>query len=106
MIGNRLFARFGITFEEKPPTLPATERAEQSAGVVVLQEPDVQVVSQLSLWAGHESSNGHGTAQSSTPELAGPARDFTEPLLSQLGWVYDPLAQGTDYLGESEAAGF
>jgi hypothetical protein len=62
-IGNRLFERFGIFFEEKPPTLPATERTEQSVGVVVLQEPKFQAVGQLSLWGGHENSNGHGTAQ-------------------------------------------
>jgi putative transposase len=30
MIGNRLFARFGIFFQEKPPTPLATEREEQS----------------------------------------------------------------------------
>jgi hypothetical protein len=40
-IGNKLFARHGIIFEEKPPTLPATERAEQSAGVVTLQDAKV-----------------------------------------------------------------
>ncbi len=104
-IGNKFFARYGLIFQEKPPTLPAMEREEQSSGVVTLQEPNVQAVGQLSLWTGHESNNGHGTAQSSNPGLAGPARDFTKSLLSQLGWVYDPLAQGTDYLGESEAAG-
>ena len=41
MIGNRLYARFGIFFQEKPPTLPATERAEQSAGVATLQDAKV-----------------------------------------------------------------
>ena len=30
-------------FQEKPPTLPATERTEQSVGVATLQEPNVQV---------------------------------------------------------------
>ncbi len=68
-IGNRLFERFGIFFEEKPQTLPATERAEQSVGVVVLQEPNVQAVGQLSLWDGHESDNGHGAAQSSSERV-------------------------------------
>ncbi len=34
---------------QKPPTLPATERAEQSAGVVTLQEPKVEAVGQLSI---------------------------------------------------------
>ncbi len=42
-IGNRLFERFGIFFEEKPPTLPPVERTEQSVGVVTLQEPKFQV---------------------------------------------------------------
>ncbi|GHO87425.1 hypothetical protein KSZ_54310 [Dictyobacter formicarum] len=44
MIGNRLFERFGICFQEKPQTPPATEREEQSSGVTVLQEPNIQVV--------------------------------------------------------------
>ncbi len=104
-IGNKFFARYGIILEEKPPTPPATERAEQSAGVVTLQDAKVPTVRQSSQRVRHESDNGHGTAQSSHPGLAGTAHDFTEPLLSPLGWVYDPLAQGTDYLGESEAAG-
>jgi putative transposase len=104
-IGNKFFARYGIIFEEKPPTLPATERVEQSTGVVTLQDAKVPTVRQSSQRVRHESDNGHGTAQSSHPGLAGPARDLSEPLLAQLGWVYDPLAQGTDYLGESEAAG-
>ncbi len=104
MIGNRLFERFGIIFQEKPPTLPATENEEQSSGVVAFQEPNVQAVSHSSLWAGHESDNGHGTAQSSIPGLAGPIRDFTDPLLPQSSRVYDPIARGTDYVGESEAA--
>lgn len=105
MIGNRLFARFTIFFQEKPQTPLAIEREEQSSGVAALQDAKVPTMSQLPLWDGHESDNGHGTAQSSIPGLAGPARDFTSPLRSQLGWVYDPLAQGTDYAGEPEAAG-
>ncbi len=76
-IGNRLFERFGIFFEEKPLTLPETERVEQSTGVVTLQEPKSQAVGQLSLWGGHESDNEHGTAQSSHPRLVGPVHDFT-----------------------------
>ncbi len=40
-----------------------------------------------------------------TQGLAGPAHDFTEQLLSQSSRVYDPIARGTDYVGESEAAG-
>jgi transposase len=40
-IGNKFFARYGIIFEEKPPTLPATERTEQSVGVVTLQDAKV-----------------------------------------------------------------
>ena len=107
MIGNRLFARFGIFFQEKPPLVRVRshEQASQDAGVVTLQEPNVQVMDHSSLWTGHESNNGHGTVQSSNPGLAGPARDFTEPLLSQSSRVYDPIARGTDYVGESEAAG-
>ncbi len=77
-IGNRLFERFGIFFEEKPQTLPAMERAEQSAGGVVLQEPNVQAVGQLSQRVWHESNNEHGTAQDSHPRLVGPVRDFTD----------------------------
>ena len=90
---------------EKPPTPPATERAEQSAGVVALQDAKVPTVRQPAQRAWHESSNGHGTAQNGSSRLVEPVRDFTSPLLSQLGWVYDPLAQGTDYAGQSEAAG-
>jgi len=107
MIGNRLFARFGIIFQEKPPLVRVRshEQASQDAGVVTLQEPNVQAVDQLSLWVGHESNNGHGTAQSSIPGLAETARDFTDQLLSQSSRVYDPIARGTDYVGESEAAG-
>ncbi len=105
-IGNKFFARYGLIFQEKPQTPLAIEREEQSSGVAALQDAKVPTVSQLALWDGHESDNGHGTAQSSIPGLAGAARDFTKPLLSQLGCVYDTLAQGTDYLGESEAAGF
>ncbi len=104
-IGNRLFERFGIFFEEKPPTLPLVERTEQSVGVVVLQEPNVQAVGQLSLWSGHESNNEHGTAQNSHPRLVGPVRDFTSPLRSPMGRVYDSIARRSDYAGESEAAG-
>jgi putative transposase len=104
-IGNRLFERFGIFFEEKPPTLPATERIEQSVGVVALQEPNVQVVGQLSLWSGHESNNEHGTAQNSHPRLVGPVHDFTNSLRPPMSRIYDPTARRSDYVGESEAAG-
>jgi transposase len=104
-IGNRLFERFGIFFEEKPPTLPLVERTEQSVGVVTLQEPNVQAAGQLSLWSGHESNNEHGTAQNSHPRLVGPVRDFTELLRPQSGRSYAPLSRGSGYLGESEAAG-
>jgi len=83
MIGNRLFARFGIVFQEKPQTLPATARAEQSAGVVVFQEPQVEAVGHVSLSTRHESSNGHGTAQDSHSGMAEPVRDFTNPLRPQ-----------------------
>ncbi|GLV54638.1 hypothetical protein KDH_14850 [Dictyobacter sp. S3.2.2.5] len=100
MIGNRLFARF----QEKPQT-STRARVEQSTGVVVLQEPNVQVVGQLSLWTRHESNNGHGTAQSSIPGLAGSARDFTDPLHCPGSHGYATPAQDSDYVGESEAAG-
>jgi putative transposase len=103
-IGNKLFERFGI-FQEKPQTLPSMEREEQSSGVAALQEPDVQAVSQLSLWAGHESSNGHGTAQNGNSRLVESVRDFTNPLRPQLGRGYATPAQGSDDIGESEAAG-
>ena len=105
MIGNRLFARYDIIFEEKPPTLPATERTEQSAGVVALQEPNVQAVGQLSQRIWHESSNGHGTAQNGHSRLVEPVRAFTSPLLPPMGGSYAPITRGTDYTGESEAAG-
>jgi putative transposase len=105
-IGNKFFAGSGLIFQEKPQTPLAIEREEQSSGGVVLQDAKVPTVSQLAQRVRHESNNGHGTAQSSNPGLAGPAHDFTKPLLSPSGWVYDPLAQETDYLGESEAAGF
>ena len=82
-IGNRLFERFGIFFEEKPPTLPVTERAEQSAGVVTLQEPKVEAVGHSSLSIGHESDDGHGTAQDSHPRMVGPVHDFTNTLRPQ-----------------------
>ena len=104
-IGNKFFARYGLIFEEKPQTLPAMERVEQSTGVVTLQDAKVPTVSQLALWDGHESNNGHGTAQNGNSRLVEPVRAFTEQLLPQVGWVYDPLAQGTDYLGELEAVG-
>ncbi len=104
-IGNKFFARYGLIFQEKPQTPLAIEREEQSSGVAALQDAKVPTVRQSSLWDGHESNNGHGTAQSSIPGLAGAARDFTDPLLSQSSRVYDPIARGTDYVGESEAAG-
>jgi putative transposase len=103
-IGNKFFARYGIILQEKPPTLPATERAEQSAGGVALQEPNVQAVGQLSLWAGHESNNEHGTAQNSHSRLVGPVRDFTDQLRPPMSRIYDPTARRCDYIGESEAA--
>ena len=37
--------------------------------------------------------------------LVGPVRDFTDPLRPQLGRGYATPAQGSDYVGESEAAG-
>jgi putative transposase len=104
-IGNKFFARYGIILQEKPQTLLATERTEQSAGGVALQEPNVQAVGQSSLWSGHESNNGHGTAQNSIPGLAGAVRAFTDPLRPQSSRIYDPTARRSDYVGESEAAG-
>jgi putative transposase len=106
VIGKRLFARFAICFQGKPQTLPVTEREEQSSGVVVLQEPNVQAVGQLSLWAGHENDNGHGTAQNGHSRLVESVRDFTDPLRPQSSRIYDPTARRSDYVGESEAAGF
>jgi hypothetical protein len=104
-IGNRLFERFGIFFEEKPPTLPPVERTEQSVGVVTLQEPKFQAVGQLSLWDGHENDNEHGTAQNGSSRLVEPVRDFTSPLRPPMSRIYDPTARRSDYAGESEAAG-
>jgi IS605 OrfB family transposase len=106
MIGNRLFARLGVFFQEKPQTLPATEREEQSSGVGVLQEPKVEAVGHSSLSTGHESTNGHGTAQNSSLRMVGPVRDITNPLRSQSSRIYDPTARGSDDVGVSEAAGF
>jgi putative transposase len=83
MIGNRLFARFGIFFQEKPQTLPATERTEQSAGVAALQEPKIEVVGHSSQTIRHESSNGHGTSQNSSSRMVEPVRDITNPLRLQ-----------------------
>ncbi len=40
-IGKKFFARYGLIFQEKPQTLPATEREEQSSGVVVIQDAKV-----------------------------------------------------------------
>jgi putative transposase len=105
VIGHRLFERFAIARKEKPPTRPATDREEQSSGVVALQEPQVQVVDHSFLCARHESSNGHGTAQGSYSGMAEPVRDFTDPLRSSPSRIYDPIAQSSDYAGESEAAG-
>jgi putative transposase len=105
-IGNKFFARHGLIFQEKPQTLPATEREEQSSGVVTLQEPESQVMGQLSLWDGHESNNGHGTAQNSHSRLVEPVHDFTNPLRPPMSRIYDPTAQRSDDVGESEAAGF
>jgi putative transposase len=105
MIGNRLFARFGKLDQEKPQTPLAREREEQSSGVAALQEPHPQTVGHSSQRAWHESSNEHGTAQDSHPRMVGPVRDFTNPLRPQVGWSYAPMAQGSDDVGESEAAG-
>ena len=106
VIGNRLFERFGIFFQEKPPTLPATEREEQSSGVAALQEPKGEVVGHSSLSAGHESSNGHGTAQDSHSRMVEPVRDITNPLRSPKSRSYAPTARESDDVGVSEAAGF
>jgi hypothetical protein len=73
--------------------------------VAALQEPNVQVVGHSSLWAGHESSHGHGTAQSSPLRMVEPVRDITNLLRPQLGRGYATPAQGSDYVGVSEAAG-
>ncbi len=105
MIGNRLFARFGIFFQEKPQTLPATEREERSSGGAALQEPKAETVGHPSLSAGHESSNGHGTAQNGHPRMVGPVRDITNPLRPQSSRGYATTARGSDYVGVSEAAG-
>ena len=106
-IGNRLFERFGIFFEEKPPTLPATERTEQSVGVVTLQEPRVPSCGPtFPKGAGMRATTSMAPLRAASPWLAGPARDFTEPLRSQSGRSYAPMSRGSDYLGESEAAGF
>ena len=104
-IGNKFFARYGILLQEKPPTLPATERAEQSAGEARLQEPKDEAVGHSSLSSGHETSLEHGTAQDSHPRMVGPVRDFTDPLRPQSSRIYDPTARRSDYVGESEAAG-
>ncbi len=106
IIGNRLFARFGI-FQEKPPLVwvRSHEQASQDVGVVPLQEPNVQVVGQLSQRIWHESDNGHGTAQNGTSRLVEPVRDFTNPLHCPRSRGYATHAQDSDYVGESEAAG-
>ena len=95
---------FDIVFKEKPPTPRTVEREEQSSGVAVLQEPNAQVVDHSFLCVGHESSNGHGTAQGSHSGMAEPVRDFTDPLRCSPSRIYDPFAQSSDYVGESEAA--
>jgi transposase len=107
VIGNRLFERFRILFQEKPQTpLGRLEREEQSSGVAVLQEPNAQVVGHSSLCVGHESRNGHGTAQDSHSRMVEPVRDITNSLHSPKSRVYDPTARESDYVGVSEAAGF
>jgi putative transposase len=83
MIGNRLFERFGISFQEKPPTPPALEKEEQSSGGAALQEPKDEAVGHFSLSSGHESSTGHGTAQNSPSRMVEPVRDITNSLRSQ-----------------------
>ena len=104
-IGNKFFARYGIIRRQKPPTLPATERTEQSVGEARLQEPKDEAVGHSSLSSGHETSLEHGTAQDSHPRMVGPVRDFTNLLRPQSGRSYAPLSRGSDYVGESEAAG-
>ncbi len=104
MIGNRLFARFGMFFQEKPQTSTCA-REEQSSGVTALQEPKVETVGHSSQTIRHESSNGHGTAQDSPSGMAESVRDITNPLRPQVGRSYAPTAQGSDYVGVSEAAG-
>jgi hypothetical protein len=93
------------SFQEKPPTLPATEREEQSSGVVPLQESKVEVVGHPSLSTGHESSNGHGTAQDSPSGMAEPVHDITDPLHCPPSGGYATITQGSDYVGVSEAVG-
>jgi hypothetical protein len=105
VIGNRLFERFGIFFQEKPPTPLATEREEQSSGVAALQEPNAQAVGHSSQSAWHEDSNGHGTAQNSSLRMVEPVRDITSPLRPQSSRGYATIARGSDYVGVSEAAG-
>src|SRR5260370_573101 len=104
-IGNRLFERFGIFFQEKPQPPLAREREEQSSGVAPLQEPKDEVVGHPSLSSGYESSNGHGTAQNSSSRMVEPVRDITNPLRPQSGRSYAPMSRGSDYVGVSEAAG-
>jgi hypothetical protein len=104
-IGNRLFERFGIFFEEKPQTPLAREREEQSSGETRLQEPKDEAVGHPALSSGHETSLGHGTAQDGHLRMVEPVRDFTNPLRPQLGRGYATSAQGSDDVGESEAAG-
>jgi hypothetical protein len=104
VIGNRLFERFGIFFQEKPQT-STRAREEQSSGVATLQEPKDEAVGHSSLSSGHESSNGHGTAQDSPSRMVEPVRDITNPLRPQSSRIYDPTARGSDDVGVSEAAG-
>ena len=104
MIGNRLFSRFDIFFQEKPQT-STRAREEQSSGVTPLQEPKVEVVGHSSLSTGHESRNGHGTAQNGSSRMVEPVHDITNPLRPQVGRSYAPTAQGSDDVGMSEAAG-
>jgi hypothetical protein len=102
--GNRLFERFEISFQEKPPTPLATEREEQSSGVVISQ--DVGCGKELSIPStGHGDHNEHGTAQEQGLRMVEPVRDITNPLRSQSGRSYAPTARGSDYVGVSEAAG-
>src|SRR5260370_42567079 len=94
MIENRLYERFEIFFQEKPQTLLAREREEQSSGIVALQEPNTQVVGHSSLWVGDESSNGLGTAQNSPSRMVESVSDITNPLRSPLSRRYAPHATG------------
>ena len=69
-------------FPGKASNSSAMEREEQSSGVAALQEPKDEAVGHSSLSSGHESSNGHGTAQNSPSRMVEPVHDITNPLRS------------------------